>query len=312
MADQFQAAPGADDPCQQIGEFQAGTFNARRHDAGGDYRRLQQAEIIAGKIKHLGEAGDIRGGAKVHAGQAQNGFVNHAQARLHRRLRGLVAAVNTEVNGHVEHARAFGEIHAQEKNVAPARVAQIHAHRREFAQHGIQAVLAPVQQFRPHAQRMILGMAHAEHPLVAAHGAHAAAHLVRERLEADALIHRGQRAGNRVARAGDFLNGKKLFQRLLKPALEQMLKALEGNHPVRARRQFPGEMKAVDRVKEEQRADALVKIFAAPAEGVQFRARGQQFVRRGAGANGVERLVADFRIRRGDDVDERAGHARDQ
>ena len=44
------------------------------------------------------------------------------------------------------------------------------------------------------AQRVVGGVAGAEHPLVAAHGAHGAAHLVGERLEAEAAVSGGERA----------------------------------------------------------------------------------------------------------------------
>ena len=140
--------PGPDDPRQQVGQIQSRSFDARRHNAGGDHGGFEQAQIVAGEIKNLGQAADVRGGAQVHAGQAQNRFVNHPQAGLHRRLRRGVAPVNAEVNRDIEHARAFGKIHAEKENVAPAGVAQIHAHRGAFAQHGVGAVAAALQQFR--------------------------------------------------------------------------------------------------------------------------------------------------------------------
>ena len=132
----------------------------------------------------------------------------------------LGAPVNAEVDGYIEHPRAFRKIHAEEKNVAPARMAQVHPHRREFAQHGIGAVLTFLQQFGSHAERMIRRMAHAEHPLVAPHGADTAPHLVRERLKPDALIHGGQRTRERVARPRCLLEVEEMFQRLLKTALQ--------------------------------------------------------------------------------------------
>ena len=106
------------------------------------------------------------------------------------------------------------------------------------------------------------------------------------------------------------LHREKLVERLLKPAVQQVFKALERNHAApRRRRQFVRQMKTVDGVKKKQRADALVKIVAVPAKGVQFGAGGEQLLAGTRRANGVERLVADLRIRRGDDFDERAGHA---
>ena len=73
-----------------------------------------------------------------------------------------------------------------------------------------------------------------------------------------------------------------------------MFKTREWNHAIRAGGQLGGQMKSVNGVKKKQRPDALIQIFAAPAEGLQLRAGGEQFICRGAGAAGVQRLVADF------------------
>ena len=65
---------------------------------------------------------------------------------------------------------------------------------------------------------------------------------------------------------------------LLEPALQQVLVAVEGNQSSRVPMpRFERQMKPVDGVEEEQRPDALVKILAAPAEGFQFGAFGEQF-----------------------------------
>ena len=85
--DQFDAAPGPDDAGEQVGQALAGTFDARRHDAAGDDGGFEQAKIIFREIKHVREAGDVRGGAEINAGQPQQRFVNHAQIGFHRRLR---------------------------------------------------------------------------------------------------------------------------------------------------------------------------------------------------------------------------------
>ena len=65
---------------------------------------------------------------------------------------------------------------------------------------GKQAAARRPEQLGAEAQRIIGRMAGAEHPLVAAHGAHAAAHLVGQRLEAERAVGGGQRAGDRGAR----------------------------------------------------------------------------------------------------------------
>ena len=77
--------PGPTMPRQQIGQALARTFNARRHDAGGDDGRLEQAQIIPGEIEDLGQLRDVGGGAEIHAGQPQDGLVNDAQIGLDRR-----------------------------------------------------------------------------------------------------------------------------------------------------------------------------------------------------------------------------------
>ena len=74
-------------------------------------------------------------------------------------------------------------------------------------------------------------MAHAEHPLIAAHGTDAAPHLVRQRLNAEPMIGGGQRAGNGVARPVLFLAAQKHLDRLLEAPLQQMGVALERDEP---------------------------------------------------------------------------------
>ena len=74
----------------------------------------------------------------------------------------------------------------EEEDVAPRAVREVHAHRRALAQdrESVPSRRA-LQQLAADAQRLIGGMADAEHPLVAAHRAHAAAHLIGERLESE-------------------------------------------------------------------------------------------------------------------------------
>ena len=57
----------------------------------------------------------------------------------------------------------------------------------------------------------------------------------------------------------------------------------------------------MDRIKEEQGANALVQIFALAAERIQRSAVREQTVGRKAMASGIERLVAERRIRRRDE-----------
>jgi len=221
--------------------------------------------------------------------------------------------VNAQVNRDVEHLGALGVVHAEEENIAPPAVREVHAHRGAFAQDGVGAVArVGLAQFGPQAQGVVGGMAHAEHPLVAAHRTHAPADLVRQRLEPEPVVRRRQRAGDGIARAFRLLHGQKLVQGLLEAALEQMLVAGEGDERAAAGgggggRQAFRQMEPVDRVKEEQRAHALVEVFAAPAEVVQPRALVQEVAGGQAGAGGGERLVAPGGVGRGDELDQ-VGH----
>ena len=90
---------------------------------------------------------------------------------------------------------------------------------------------AALQQFGPEAQRMIRRMAHAEHPLIAAH---ASARCAAPGRPASGKPRRDRRRPARwkCASLGPsvFCTVRKLFDRLLEPALQQMLVALERNH----------------------------------------------------------------------------------
>ena len=102
---------------------------------------------------------------------------------------------------------------------------EIHPHRREFAENGIGALWGSLQEFWPQSQWLIGGMAHAEHPLVASHGSHAASHLVSEGLESQAVV--GGRQGRSDAFGGTL--GLKLSEKavdgLFEAAVEQMFEA---------------------------------------------------------------------------------------
>jgi hypothetical protein len=150
-------------------ETLAGALDARRHDAAGDDRRLEQAEIVLREIEHLVEAGNLRGAAEVHAGEAQHRLLDHAQAGLDRRGWFPVAAVHGEIDRNVEHFGALGIVHAEEEDITPAAMREVHADRGALAQDGIKSArgIAP-KKFRADAQRLVGRVAHAEHPLVAA------------------------------------------------------------------------------------------------------------------------------------------------
>src|SRR5439155_9488025 len=120
VADQFQAASGADDAREQFGQILAGTFNAWGNDAAGDDGGFKQTEIVFGEIKNVGQVRDVGRSAEVNAGQAQEGFVDGAQVRFHGRFGGGVASVHGQVNRDIQHSGAFGIIHGQKEDVAPA------------------------------------------------------------------------------------------------------------------------------------------------------------------------------------------------
>ena len=70
-------------------------------------------------------------------------------------------------------------------------------------------------------------MTHAEHPLVAAHGANAAADLVPQCLKREPMIRRCERARDGIARPIGLLGGKEIVDRLLETASEQMFVPLK-------------------------------------------------------------------------------------
>ena len=72
-------------------------------------------------------------------------------------------------------------------------------------------------------------VAHAEHPLIPAHGADAAPDLIGERLESEAVIRGGERGAERIARALPALGGGEDFDGFLETAREEVLEAVEGD-----------------------------------------------------------------------------------
>ena len=141
---------------------------------------------------------------------------------------------------------------------------------------------------------MIGRMPHAEHPLIAADGTHAASHLVGQRLKRQPLIRRRQRAGNGIAGAFSLLHREKIFNRLGKPAVQQVFEPFKRNQTALADARLVRQMKAVDGVKKKQCADALIKIIAVPAKIVEFGAGGGELLQGRGATNRVERPVPDL------------------
>ena len=288
MTDNFQPAPRPHDAFEQRAKTLSRAFNARRHEARRDDSGFEQSEIILRKVENFGEFRDVRRRAEINAGQSQHRFLDHAQVGFNRRTWRGVAAMHAEINRDIQHARAFGEIHAEEKDVAPRTVRQVHAHGRAFAENRIRAVRRTLEQLGANAQRLIARVPHAEHPLVAAHGAHAAAHLIGEGLEREPVIRRRQRAGDGVARAVALLQREEFINRLLEAALQQMLVALEGNQPAPVQLRDARNVEAVNGVEKEQRAHALVEIAALAPKRIQRRALRKQSVERQFTTHSVE------------------------
>ncbi|HEY2951106.1 MAG TPA: hypothetical protein VGK40_00910, partial [Verrucomicrobiae bacterium] len=88
-----EAAPRADNPREQFGETLTGTFDPRRHETAGNHSRFQQAEVIPGKIEHIGQRGEVGRRAQIHGGEPQKRFIEHAQPGAHRRARRRVTSV---------------------------------------------------------------------------------------------------------------------------------------------------------------------------------------------------------------------------
>jgi len=84
-----------------------------------------------------------------------------------------------------------------------------------------------LEEFGPKAQGLVGGVAHAEHPLVAADRADAAADLVGEGLEGQAVIGRRQGAGDGVAGASGLLHGQEMVDGFFKPPAEEVFVAGE-------------------------------------------------------------------------------------
>src|SRR4051812_17417711 len=151
-------------------------------------------------------------------------------------------------------------------------------------------------------------MTHAEHPLIAAHGADAAPDLVGESLESEAMVGDGEGAGDGVAGAFQGLNGEESVDGFFEAALKEVLEAFEGDAGTYCVLRIAcREMKAVEGVEEEEGADAFVEVFAFATEGVERGAFGQQLVGGEIGAGFLEGAVALGGVPGGDEADQ-LGH----
>src|ERR1043166_9862510 len=87
-----------------------------------------------------------------------------------------------------------------------------------------------------------------------------------------------------------------------------MLVAVEGNEPATIQSRNARNMKAMHRVEKKQRPDAFIQVPAFATETVERGGLGDQLFQRSATANPVKRLIADHRIRGGDDLRELRTH----
>ena len=294
---------------EEVGQRLGGALHPRRHDAGCDYGGLQQSQIIACEVENFGDGGDFGSGLEIHAGQPENRLVDHAKVGFHRRfgIGRTALAADAQIDRHVEHARAFGEIHAQEKDVAPRAVGEVHAHRRGLEQDRKERLGGVAsQEFRADAQRIVRRMADPEHPLVAANRADTAAHLVRQRLERQCAIAGGEGAGYGGARAGGLLGCQEEIDGLLEAALQQCGVTGERDLRPRSGRLPKRDVIAVDGVQKQQGPHALVEVVAGAAKAVQGVTLGRQFFEGGVAAKGIERAVSGFEIGRRYHAGERA------
>ncbi len=102
------------------------------------------------------------------------------------------------------------------------------------------------------------------------------------------------------------LFGQEFADGFFEAPFQQMDVALEGNAALRRRGLALRDLEAVNRIEEEQRAHALVEVVRAAAELLQRSALAHQIRERKLRAERLQRLVADSRVRRGDDLDQAA------
>src|SRR5262245_4788186 len=87
-----------------------------------------------------------------------------------------------------------------------------------------------------------------------------------------------------------------------------MLVSSEWDQPPAIKLRNAWNVKAMDRVKEKQRAHALIEIVALTAKGIE-RLEFCEPLRQGrTGAGRIERLIPNGRLRRGDDLGQHAAH----
>src|SRR5260370_22937822 len=174
-------------------------------------------------------------------------------------------------------------------------MSQVHADGCSLTQDGEDRCV--VEKLGREWQRVIGGMSGAEHPLVATHAAHAAAHLVGQGLEGEQAVTGGECAGNGGAGAALGLRGQEEIDGLFEAALEQVGISGERNRRGRCGGGAQRNVEAVDGVQEKERAHAFVEVVAGAAEAIECLALGEQLFERCVAAHGIERVVASLAAR---------------
>ena len=308
-ADDLQPQARPDHRGEQVGQALPRALQAGRDDAGRDHRCLEQSEVIAGEVEDLLQVGQVGSGAQVDADQAQHRLVNGAERNLDRRPGGGVAAAHTQVDRGVDDARPLGAVHAKKEDVAPGAVRQVHADGGALAQDGVGiAGTGSAEQFGAQAQRLVGGVAQAEHPAVATDLADAAPYLIGQGLKGQGAVRRRQGAGQGVARAPRRLLRQEQLHGLVVAAHQQPAMPLERHPPAGRQVGTRRQVVAVDRGEEKEGADALVQVGGLRAEALQVGTLVEQFAQARPAAEALDGDVAHGRVRRGDDRPQSVAH----
>ena len=185
---------------------------------------------------------------------------------------------------------------------------EVHSYGRQLAQNWIAAIGRAFQKLRPEPKRLIRWMTHAEHPLVALHGPHAAADLISQGLEGQTVVGRGQGRSDAVGWTLRLEFSEKAIDGLFEATVEQVFKPGKGDQASVSRgSQFGREVEPMERRQEEQRPNPLVQILGIAAELVEGGARFKQLGQTCRPGPGLQRAVPHGRLWRRDEVDERVG-----
>jgi len=107
---------------------------------------------------------------------------------------------------------------------------------------------------------MLLRVADPEHPAVAFARAHAAAHLVGQRLKREMMIRLAERAQDRAVRPASVQDPAEPFDRAFEPPRQKILEAVVGDAPRRGDIAGIRKEEAAGGVEKQRRADPLVEV----------------------------------------------------